>query len=288
MDERLLRLLANRAYSVATSPGDVTSIDSLTNPNEAIEIAVIHLHRFAFYYWLRWSTNNWTKSLPIDRPSPDLVTIDYHNDVGAEWNCIVDELSLLVGKLEVENIKDDKSLDDAHRRRTLAESNVAAYSVLGLTPLNDGHILPAQYLNALGDVFVLYDQYEPEEDSITDLHGNQHRIRYFNDPVELVAALRENPHRETYFDLDVDYFFKHDEDVHGEEKMIPARKIRKFMNPQSEPMASILNRNLKGITFALEPTHCGGLPGCFKAMSIVMKTLFEGDLLGGGAELEWR
>ncbi|WP_254508160.1 hypothetical protein [Anatilimnocola floriformis] len=59
------------------------------------------------------------------------------------------------------------------------------------------------------------------------------------------------------------------------------------MNPESDLMSCILQRNLQGMTFALEPTYCGGLPGCFKAMSIVMESLFDGDLLGG-SELKWQ
>lgn len=288
MNERLLRLLANREHCIVPSPGDVDFIKSPTNPSKVIEIAVIHLHRFAFNYWLRWSTDDWTKSLPVDQTAPDLVTIDYHNDVGGECDCAFDELRLLVGRLEIEEDVSEKEVSDVLRRRQVAENNVATYSMLGLRALNDGHIFPAQYLNALGDVFVLYKQDEPAEESFTDPYGNEHRTRYFNDPAELVKALNEDfSQRSTYLDLDVDYFVEDKSGIHGNEKMIPAKKIREFMNPESEPMATILQRDLKGVTFALEPTYCGGLPGCFKAMSIVMETLFEGSLLGSG-DLKWR
>ena len=112
--------------------------------------------------------------------------------------------------------------------------------------------------------------------------------RYFTNPAKLVKGLSEKPRRKTYFDLDVDYFFEPRRSAEGTRKMIPDRKIRQLMDPRSQLMATILQRDLQGITFALEPTYCGGLPGCFKAMSIVMETLIDGDLLGGGGELEWR
>jgi hypothetical protein len=261
---------------------------SPTNPGEVIEIAVAHLQRFAFNCWLRWTTDGWQKSLPTEQgAAPDLVTIDYHDDVGAESDCIFDELNLLVGKLEVDDADAPQELEDAASRRRLAENNVAAYSVLALRALNDGNILPTQHLNAIGDVFVLFKQDEPFEESFTDPFGNKHRTRYFNDPVALVSALEENPYRCTYLDLDVDYFFEDNWDIQGMEDMVPEDEIRRLMNPESDLMSCILQRNLKGVTFALEPTYCGGLPRCFRAMSIVMESLFNGDLLGG-SNLDWR
>lgn len=149
MDERLLRKLANREHGVVPSPGNCDVIQSPANPRKTLDIAVIHLHRFAFNSWLRWSTEGWTKSLPTDRSAPDLVTIDYHDDVGADADCIRDELSLLVGNLEFENVDDEDDRQDVMRRRHRAQSNVATYAMLGLSALNDGHIRPAQHLNAL-------------------------------------------------------------------------------------------------------------------------------------------
>jgi hypothetical protein len=286
MDEQLLRKLAGR-NGVVPSPGDSSFIMSPTDARRAIQIAVIHPHRFAFNYWLRWSTENWTESLPADQPAPDLVTIDYHDDVGGECDCVFDELDLLVGKLEVGSVDDEQELKDATCRRRNAERNVSLYSMLGLRGLNDGHIFPAQHLNAIGDVFVLYKQREPSERSFTDPHGNEHRTRYFNDSAELISALEENPNQSTYFDLDVDYFFEDKTGVHGEEVMVPDVEIRQLMNPDSDLMLCILQRDFRGVTFALEPTYCGGLPGCFKAMSIVMESLLTGDLLGG-SDLAWR
>jgi len=254
---------------------------------KAIEAAVIHHHRFAFYYWVKWTTERWTQSLPIDQRPPDLVTIDFHDDVGSEVDCVFNELDLLVGNLEVGNVNDEQELKDAVLRRGMAERNVATYSVMGLRALNDGHIFPAQYINAVGDVFVLYKQRGPSERSFNDRSGNKHSIRYFNSPDKLIHALNENPYRRTYFDLDVDYFFEDNTNVRGNEQMVSEKRIRQLMDPESLLMSTILQRSLQGVTFALEPTYCGGLQQCFRAMSIVLETLFSGDLLSG-SEVEWR
>lgn len=277
MDETLLSKLAHRK-GVVPSLGD-SSFVSAPDGKRAIEVAVVHLHRFAFNYWLKWATENWTKSLPTDSSAPDLITIDYHDDVGIRSDCVVDELDLLVGKLEIDDTNDKKELDRASNERRNSERNVAIYSALGLRPLNDGHIYPAQFLNAIGDVFVLYKQREPCERSLTDKNGRKHCIRYFNDTEKLLYAINEKPFQRTILDLDVDYFFDDGKDVRGAETMIDPKKIREFLNPESELMSTILFRNLQGITFAIEPSYCGGLAGCFKAMSIIMEAMFSGSLL---------
>lgn len=64
MDAKLLRKLADR-QSVVPSPGDSTFIMSPTNPKKAFEVAVIHHHRFAFNYWLKWTADRWTEILSI-------------------------------------------------------------------------------------------------------------------------------------------------------------------------------------------------------------------------------
>jgi hypothetical protein len=283
MDEHLLLKLLDRAH--VPSPGD-SSFLSPVERNRAIETAVIHHHRLAFYYWVHWTTKEWTISLPKDELGPDLVTIDWHDDVGCESDCVFDELRLLVDRLEVGNVHDPLCLEDAAKRRRLSENNVAAYSFLGLRSLNDGHIYPAQYLNALGNVYVLYKQGRKRTECISDQFGQQHTIHYFTKPDDLVETLHKSP-RPTYFDLDVDYFFKEGRGkIHGAEVMVPEKDIRSLLDLKHGLMAHILSRPLRGMTIALEPTYCGGLKGCLQAMSVICDTLFEGSLLGDN--VDWR
>lgn len=283
MNESLLRKLLDRAH--VPIPGDSSFLSS-TERNRTIETAVIHHHRLAFYYWVRWTTKNWTISLRKDELAPDLVTVDWHDDVGCEADCVFDELRLLVDRLEVDNMDDPVCLEDAARRRQTSENNVAGYSFLGLRSLNDGHIYPAQYLNALGNVYVLYKQGHDQRVRMTDQFGHQHETHYFTKPSDLVKKLDKSP-RPTYFDLDVDYFFKESRGkIQDAEVMVPEEEIRRLLDLQEGLPAHILSRPLRGMTIALEPTYCGGLKRCFRAMSVICETLFEGSLLGH--KVDWR
>jgi hypothetical protein len=83
MDESLLNKLLHRAH--LPIPGDSSFLSSM-EANRSIETVVIHHHRLAFYYWVRWTTSNWTTSLP-NGLAPDLVTVDWHDDVGCDADC---------------------------------------------------------------------------------------------------------------------------------------------------------------------------------------------------------
>lgn len=285
MNEALFRKLLDRAH--VPVPGDSSFLSSLAERNSAIEVAVIHHHRLAFYYWLLWTTQKWTRSLPTEDLGPDLVTVDWHDDVGGKCDCVFDELSQLVERLEVDNVENTACLEDAVRRRRTTENNVAAYSFLGLRSLNDGHIFPAQYLNAIGNVYVLYKQYGKQTRKMVDQFGLTHKIVYCTSTRDLVRKLGHGAPRPTYFDLDVDYFFNEGEEhTHGAEVMVPENEIRSLLDLQSGLLSHIAPRPLRGMTIALEPTYCGGLTGCFRAMSIISETLFDGSLLGD--EVDWR
>lgn len=285
MDETLFRNLLGRAH--VPIPGDSSFLSSFAERDRAIEVAVIHHHRLAFYYWLRWTTHDWTCSLPTEDLGPDLVTVDWHDDVGGDCDCVVDELSTLVERLEVDNVEDSVCLEDAVRRRRTTENNVAAYSFLGLRSLNDGHIFPAQYLNAIGNVYVLYKQDGKQTRKMVDQFGQSHNIVYCTNTRDLIKKLGQRAPRSTYFDLDVDYFFHEGEErVHRAEVMMHENEIRSLLDLQSGLLSHIAPRPLRGMTIALEPTYCGGLTGCFRAMSIISETLFDGSLLGD--EVDWR
>lgn len=79
MDETLFRKLLDRPQ--IPIPGDSSYPSSLAERKASVEVAVIRHHRLAFYYWLLWTTKNWTCSLPTEHLAPDLVTVDWHDDV---------------------------------------------------------------------------------------------------------------------------------------------------------------------------------------------------------------
>ena len=69
MDDALFRKLLERPH--IPTPGDSSFVSS-PERNRPIEAAVIHHHRLAFYYWVRWTTKDFTSSLPTENQAPDL------------------------------------------------------------------------------------------------------------------------------------------------------------------------------------------------------------------------
>jgi hypothetical protein len=59
--------------------------------NDAMEIGIVQEHCFAFFYWLKWYQDNKSKGL-----SPNLLTVDWHNDVG----CASDFIPEIINKLD--------------------------------------------------------------------------------------------------------------------------------------------------------------------------------------------
>lgn len=130
--------------------------------------------------------------------------------------------------------------------------------------LNDGHIYPARYLNALGNVYVHYKQRRRQSRQMTDQFGNRHETHYFTKLGDLAKKLDKSP-RPTYFNLDVDYFFKESRGkMHGAKVMVPENDIRSLLDLQDGLPAHVISRPLRGMTIALEPTYRGGLTGSYE------------------------
>lgn len=101
-------------------PGCESSFVSLPGRDEAsCTIGIVHEHRFAFYFWGLYSN---------DRNSRNsiLISVDAHDDTGVPSEVIPDDLNDL----------------NIHNRTELG-----LFAWLRLRSLNDGHILPALYLN---------------------------------------------------------------------------------------------------------------------------------------------
>ena len=242
-------------------PGtDYSIVASPNGQNEAIEIALMKEHRFAFYYWFKWLKVN-----HFENP-PALVSIDWHQDLCAPCSFEKEELD----KLDLNSFLE-----------------VARFSWEGLNPLNDGHILAAAYLNLIGNVYVLCKQeiYDPVS-TLIDIHGNSHIIYCFSEKDELTQALHESIESSIHLDIDLDYFTDSSESCGGGENLTVMSKdsIENIIDPQSNLMKWCFQR-MYGMTIATEPKFCGGVKNSNFIFDTIDSKLFSLPLFG--AKVEW-
>jgi hypothetical protein len=242
-------------------PGTDYSIISKPNGcDEAMEIALMKEHRFAFYYWFKWAKVN-----KFNTP-PALVSIDWHQDL-----CVPCEAE----KAELNNIDLNSFLE------------VARFSWEKLNPLNDGHILAAAYLNLIGNVYVLCKQ-EIKKPVVTfsDIYENKHTIYCFHDKNDLTRALQESSENSIYLDIDLDYFTNSSEPDGGGENLtvMSNSQIENIIDPTSSFMKWCFQR-MHGMTIATEPKFCGGVKNSNYIFDVVDSKLLSLPLLG--PRVEW-
>lgn len=252
MNLSLARDILKRIQGVLDPPGCCSDLVEHPAPwmakRMAIEVGVVIEHRFAFYYWLQTK-----KKLQYDRHfrawieeqdfrPPDLLTMDWHDDVGGECDFIESELRRL-------NQRD--------------ENEVGFFCWAGLRSLDDGHIAPAMWLNAVGNVYVVakqHDNPETQNTAFTDRYGREHAVFYFAKPDEFVECWNETSSDEgLIWDLDLDYFTDAEE-VPDQRytPMLSDEDIAELLDPEQDWVQAVL-ANLRGITVALEPKYTGGL-----------------------------
>jgi hypothetical protein len=144
--ELVAELLGSMLHPISPPGCTNAFIDHSSSRNESIEIGVVLQHRFAFHYWLKWHAER-----KLTAPPPNLLTIDWHDDVGADCDFTPEILASL-------NPKD--------------ENELSFFCWAGLRSLNDGQIAPAQFLNAVGDVYIILKQYGHRRE-MTDPHGER-------------------------------------------------------------------------------------------------------------------
>lgn len=240
-------------------PGCKSSI--LTHPsgvNEAVELALFQDHRFAFFFWSRW-----TRILGLEENPPALVSLDWHEDLAAPGGQELDDL------LE---------LDQSDPRE------LALFCWEGLNPLNDGHILAAAYLNLIGDIYIVRKQVGETDNLFDDAHGRSHRIRCFDTIEDLMAELRQAHVERVFFDLDLDYFTESRDLCGGgdEVQLISDDAVRAVLDPGSELLTWVFQR-FAGMTIATEPEYCGGMINSNHLLSLVSESLFAPQLLADDA-----
>lgn len=222
-------------------------------------VGIVHEHRFAFYFWGLHS---------IDKNSPNavLISIDAHDDTGVPSEVIPDDL-------------DNLNIDN--------RTELGLFAWLRLRSLNDGHILPALYLNFFSDVYVLLNDREDSPAFKTnrtelqqkDTNGRIHTVKFYQNPQSLIENLpKDSP---VFLDIDLDYFAVENPEagaVLGSEKLMSDSEIRSFLSINGPLLEPLFNRII-GLTIALEPRYCGGLVNSLHVLDILNQELFEGTLL---------
>lgn len=230
------------------------------NGVRSVELALFAEHRYAFYYW-----NKWTRGL-IDEDyithSPALVSLDWHQDL--VWP--TDGEKKLLSKLNLSSNKD-----------------VTLFSWANLRPLNDTQILSAAYLNLIGDIYVHCRQgkfeHNWEDEMFEDVYGNIHTVKKFKSYESLEKCLLESKHHHVYFDIDLD-FFTLNNPYNGVGKSFTYLKKAEIedMLKVDRPLINWIFERLCGITIATEPEHTGGLLRSNKLLDIIDRIYFKPSL----------
>jgi hypothetical protein len=241
-------------------PGCETEFVSLPTPrNGSCTVGIVHEHRFAFFYWALYSHDR-------SEPHPILITLDSHNDIGVPREVIPDDLD---------------NLDIGNR------TELGLFAWLRLRSLNDGHILPALYLDFFSDVYVLLNKDVSSLEfqlsnsgpkKYNDRMGKMHAVKFYRHANQLLRDLpAETP---VYLDIDLDFFAIDNPQagsVLGSERLLPDNEISSILSLEEPFMGLILNR-IVGLTIALEPKYCGGLHNSLHVLDILNYEFFDGTL----------
>jgi hypothetical protein len=268
----LARDVLRRVEKCLDPPGGCsTGLPHPTRQREGVPVGMVIEHRFAFYYWLthkeekrydarakRWVADH-------EFVAPDLVTLDWHNDIGGDCDVIESELL----RLDQRN-----------------QAEIGFFCWAGLRLINDGHIYPAMWLNAIGDVYAIIKQdiRGRNDYAVKDRYGREHRVRCFHKPSLLVDARKRRGHsdRPLIWDIDLDYFIKANR---WWSPPLSDEAIVELLNPAQEWVRHILS-NLDAVTIALEPEYTGGLGASLHLLRQWEKVFLSDPLFSKDAD--WR
>lgn len=266
--EALQRWIARRRLHLHP-PGCVST--HFSSPCESylpFTATIVPEHRFAFVYWALLAHERGLLPRKGEHNPPVLLTVDYHNDVGAPSEVKPEDLDAL-------------DLGDAMQ--------LSLFAWLSLRSLNDGQILPALYLDLFTEAFVLLkDDCDQSVTCQQDSEGRDHAIRYFYEYGSLVDALTAAEPERVYIDIDLDYFaLRARGGVSGGSGTRTAEdcSLAQVFSLEAPLMAAVYSR-LVGMTIALEPSHSGGYVGAVHSLESLERLLFLGGLRGGTGE--WR
>lgn len=240
-------------------PGCVTEyISSFTDDLGCLIAGIVYEHRFAFYYWGLYSLDEAKPRHPV------LITLDSHDDVG------------------VPSEVDQEGLDNLNIRD---QNELGLFAWKRLRSLNDGHILPALYLDFFSDVYVLINDNEqsigfelPGAEQYKDRYGDLHMVRFYQCAEELLTDLP--PNIPVFLDIDLDFFtkgYRGAGHVVGSELLKSDAEISSTLSIDGPLIGPIVHR-IAGLTIALEQKFCGGLQNSLHILGILDRELFEGTL----------
>lgn len=233
-----------------------TYLETVTHPGDkskTIELAVFKEHRFAFYFWNRWSFDLSDSSKP-----PSLITIDWHRDLAPP-------------SVKEQEILEELNLSD--------QQEVAKFIWSGLDTHNDSHLLSAAYLNIIGDIILLKNYGDETENTYVDSDGNNHKISEFKLFENFQKAILAHNSDRYFLDIDLDFFVKGKVSSHQLEEVTPYTddEIAEIID-NSSPLFKHLFPRLEGLTIATEPRYCGGILKSNRIMEAVLGRLFTDDL----------
>jgi len=205
------------------------------NSTRSIELALFNEHRFAFFFWAKWTKKLVDKYL-LPHP-PCLVTLDWHQDLA--WPTSTEKQWL--SRLDLSNNRD-----------------VSLYAWANLSHINDRQIMAAAYLNLIGDIYVHCRQGANEkrwEDvEFKDRYGNTHVVRKFKEYNDLEEHLLKSNETEVYFDIDLDFFTVNNPlNGKGKEFTYLDESIIKQMLSFKRPIIKWIFQRICGFTIATNP-----------------------------------
>ncbi|KOH43487.1 hypothetical protein [Sunxiuqinia dokdonensis] len=253
-----------------TPPG--TIVQSLPHPflntGNGIELALFQEHRYAFFFWNKWTKDILAKKKHSDLPC--LVTIDWHQDLAWPTQTQKDWLN---------------ELD------TSSNKDVSLYAWANLSHINDEQIIAAAYLNLIGNIYVHCKQGTTnrwKDQVFEDKFGNKHRVKRFHDYDNLERYLLSSTENHVYFDIDLD-FFTINNPLNGVGKDFSYMKKKEVieMFKIERPVISWIFQRLQGFTIAIEPEHTGGLLKANRFLNIIDRLYFDPCLFSNCA-WQWK
>lgn len=257
-----MKLNFREAGDVVPPGCQIQLLDHPKYSHRGLELSVFNEHRYAFYFWNRWTQRYVYERDCINYP-PNLITLDWHQD------------------LRYPNADEKKAL----RNLDLTKSqDVALYSWANLGGYNDKQIMAAAYLNVIGDVYVHCRQGRTkdwEDEHIKDRYGNTHTVKKFKSFADLEHHLINSEVMNVYFDIDLDFFTVKNPLTWGqggeEYTYLTNTKIKEMLHVD-RPLISWIFQRIWGFTIALEPEFTGGLHKSLKYLELINKLYFEPSL----------